>query len=99
MNVTINPFSVDGLKRLSDASPNVFEFEINNNTAQTVNDISWSCDMGDTTTVDSTQNITLENTTFVYVQYNYTSSGTYTVNCSATNTTVTDYEDITVIVG
>ncbi len=93
MTQTIPIFGLDIMHRLSKL-PLIFAFSINNNVNYTIGNISWSCDMGDNNTIESLENLTIDDSSFIYMKHEYDSGGNYVVNCTATNTTTTDYEDI-----
>lgn len=90
---------VNDLKVLySNLTLRVFEFWINN--TGTLGNFSWSFDAGDSTVINS-QNITLQTNEAipVIVEYNYTSSGNFTVIANATSDNASSYSSITVSVG
>ncbi len=96
--LTMNNISVDDLVRLYSGSPNSFTFSIYNNIGETIPDVAWSCEMDDGNSINSTENMTITDISFVIFQYNYTTPGTYTINCSATNMTLSDFETANVTV-
>ncbi|HLC50733.1 MAG TPA: hypothetical protein VJI97_04890 [Candidatus Nanoarchaeia archaeon] len=64
----------------------IFEFIIFNDGSFTVNNIQWQFDTGDSYIVNSTSNIsslTAGEKAFVYVQYNYSGEGSFSINASA----------------
>ena len=73
----------------------VFRFVIANNYTSTLSDISWILNNGQTNQ-SSQYNTTLQvgEDLFVYVYYNYTSSGNYTVMASTTNGQFSDRESM-----
>ena len=97
---TLN-LSISNLSALSsNTTHTLFEFVINNTGGNTLN-ASWSIDMGDGTTITNNQNITLTSreSALVYVEYNYTNKGTYTINVTARASNASSSSSITAYVG
>jgi len=79
----------------------IFEFKIKNNEVSTLNNVSWSLDFGDGTTLNNQQNITLqsEEDAFVYIEYEYTTDGVYNLTIAVTDGNLTDSESMVVLIG
>jgi len=81
----------------------IFEFVIFNDGDTIVKDIQWQFDTDDSNVINSTINISSlssKEKTFVYLQYNYSSKGSYNVKVNATGlTTSSDTLSATVNIG
>jgi len=77
----------------------IFRFVINNTISSAISDIMWSLDTGEST-INSENNITLQSNedAFVFVYYNYTSSGNYTVVATTENGQYIDIEEMEVVI-
>ncbi|MBI2136154.1 hypothetical protein HYU06_03720 [Candidatus Woesearchaeota archaeon] len=95
-NITISNLSVI----YSNGTLKIFEFIILNNAQDTLN-ASWSIDMGDGTVINSTYNATLAQNEklIVFVEYNYTNKGTYTINATTRAGNITASANISIYVG
>lgn len=92
--------SVCGLNLLNtNQTTAIFEFIITNVLNNTQEDINWTLDTGDTN-ITSTFNFNLTGyeDIFVYVAYNYGSSGNYQIIATASNMNFTDMQSINVII-
>jgi hypothetical protein len=98
-----NPFSIDNDLQINNASviysndtERVFKFDINNTFHNvSVNNISWSLDLGETI-INSTNTMDLIGLeeAFVYVYYNYTVVGNYTVVATVYNENYVETKDM-----
>ncbi|MFH1802529.1 MAG: LamG-like jellyroll fold domain-containing protein [archaeon] len=81
----------------SDLKERVFRFVINNTIDSTIENISWSLDTGENN-ISSQYNATLQSSEdlFVYVHYNYTTSGSHTVTATAQSDQYSDSESINI---
>ncbi|MBS3098110.1 right-handed parallel beta-helix repeat-containing protein [Candidatus Woesearchaeota archaeon] len=78
----------------------IFEFNIKNNNTAALDSVNWSFDTRNNNIINNTQNVSLavdENLT-VFVAYNFSGRGTFVLNATAFNGTLTDSEFLTVIV-
>lgn len=95
------PIDVFDLQRIN-ASPNynIFGFKIQNNYNNQTKNVSWSFDIGNGTTITSTD-ITLspKKTVFVYFEYNYTDGDIYSINATASSGEDSDSETMTIPIG
>jgi parallel beta-helix repeat protein len=102
LTLEIIPLNVYNLSVLNDSGLNqTFEFLITNQLTVNLNNVSWQFDTKDNNIINSTENIILtpDETIFTYIEYNFSSSNaTYNVNATAINGTLTDSEDISVII-
>ena len=78
----------------------IFEFIIENKLGVNLTNVSWTFDAKDGNVINSTAaNILQPNEQmFVYVDYNFTTAGTYNVNAGARNGTLVDYGNLTVVI-
>lgn len=92
----VDVYTLDMLS--SENSKALFEFRIN---ATALNNVTWSLTTGDGTTINSTQNISfgINETVFVLVEHNYTTSDVYNVSAITQSGSLNDYKNITVNVG
>ena len=75
----------------------IFEFRINNTRNDLMSGINWSLNTGqETLSANTLFSLQPNESIFVYVGYNYSTTGDYTVTASATNKTFTDSETITI---
>src|SRR3989344_2184366 len=73
----------------------IFEFIILNNGDTTVSNVQWRFDTGDNFIINSTSNISSLSSgekAFVYIQYNYSEDGSFSINASATG--ISQYNEI-----
>ncbi len=78
----------------------VIEFYATNILFQDLTGVSWNFDTGNNVIINSTQNISLlpRETAFVYVNYNFSNSGTFNINVSVSNNSVSDWANKTIVV-
>jgi len=62
--------------------------------------VSWVFDTKNSNVINSTYPVTLQPSEeiFVYVQYNFTETGTFNVNATAINGSLSDSRNLTVII-
>lgn len=88
---TVVSLAIDSITELyANNTEKIFEFVIHNDGTTTVNSISWQFDTGDGTVINSTQNISSLSSggkVFVYIAYNYSSQGSFTIKANATGLT------------
>lgn len=92
------PLIIESLSVLSSSETmKIFEFVILNNWNQTLNEIAWQFDTGETT-ITADQNITLTANTItsVIIEHNYSSPGSYVANATAYTSNLTAHADISV---
>ena len=96
-NLTISSLS----SLYSNNTLHIFEVQILNNGGAAINNISWQLDAGNSYTINNTQNISLNSNenTFIFVDYNYTTKGIYTVKANITNGSISDVETLNVNIG
>jgi parallel beta-helix repeat protein len=90
---------VYNLSRLNNISKyNIFEFLVQNMLGTTKN-VSWKLNTS-TTVIDSSilTSLTVSESVFVYVEYNYSSGGTYEITSYANSTIYDDQGKITIVV-
>ena len=78
----------------------IFEFVINNALNNNLTNVSWTFDTKNGDVINSTSNAILQPSEqiFVYIDYNFTSTGTFNVNASAINGTLIDYRNLTITI-
>ncbi|MEK6984196.1 MAG: hypothetical protein AABX33_06500 [Nanoarchaeota archaeon] len=78
----------------------IFEFLINNTRNTNLTNISWVFDTKNSNVVNSTTTAVLQpnKNAYVYIDYNFTSTGVFNTNATARNGTLTDSENLTVTV-
>ena len=78
----------------------IFEFWITNYLAVSLTNISFQFDTDDGSIINSTKNINLtqDESIFIYLEYSFTSPGTYNVNATAINGTLKDSTNLTITV-
>ncbi|MBI2651326.1 hypothetical protein HYX01_02550 [Candidatus Woesearchaeota archaeon] len=78
----------------------VFEFIIENKLATNLTNVSWIFDTKNSNVINSTLTTALQPSEqmFVYVDYNFTATGTFNVNASARNGTLIDSRNLTVAI-
>ncbi|MCK5282920.1 MAG: hypothetical protein KAK00_05920, partial [Nanoarchaeota archaeon] len=84
----------------SSGNKRIFEFWITNYLNVNLTNVSWQFDTEDNLLINSTQEMVLEpdETAFVYLEYSFTSSGTYNVNATAINGSMKDSIDYTITI-
>ena len=78
----------------------IFEFVIKNNLNYNLTNVNWTFDTKNGDIINSTNVSFLQpgELMFVYIKYNFTSSGAYNVNGTAKNDTLTDSRNLTMII-
>ena len=78
----------------------IFEFVIKNNLNNNLTNVSWNLDTKNSNVINSTINATLQPSEqiFTYIDYNFTAAGTYNVNATARNGTLSDSRNLTVTI-
>ncbi len=97
----VKNLSVTTLQELySSGTQKIFEFVILNNGDYNQSDINWTLDTGESV-INGTINSTLEpsNDVFMYVDYNYSSYGDFSVNLTVNKENITISKNITIHVG
>jgi len=76
----------------------IFEFIIKNSLSNNLTNVSWNFDTKNSNVINSTINSTLQSSEqmFVYIAYNFTSTGTFNVNATAKNGTLIDSRNLTI---
>jgi len=95
-----SPLDVHSLSDIyANYTERIFILNINNTACLTLNNVSWNLDTGETN-ISSIYNITLEalEDLIVYVDYNYTSSGNYTIVATGYGDNFTDFESINITI-
>lgn len=78
----------------------IFEFVIGNRMSANLTGVNWTFDAKNGNIINSTMAATLQPSEqmFVYIEYNFTTAGTYNVNATARNGSLSDSKNLTVIV-
>ena len=78
----------------------VFELALENFLQSNLTNVSWAFDTKDGSVINSTSILILqpEEAAFVYVSHNFSTTGSYNVNATAINGTLTDSRNLSVIV-
>lgn len=78
----------------------IFEFIILNNIDLTLTNVDWTFDTKNNNIINNTITSALQpiGQIFVYIGYNFTSSGTYNVNATARNGSLSDSKNLTMII-
>jgi hypothetical protein len=99
INSSVTFIDVSDLAALNISGTKVlYEFIITNQMDTNLTNVTWTLNLGDNNSIDSSELIALfpNNNVFVYVDYTYSSSGSYEVNATAYNNTIQDSEIIEV---
>lgn len=83
----------------SNLTDRIFEFRVLNNMNENITGLNWTLNTGESI-INGNSPVTLkpQETAFVFVNYNYTNSGNYVVNASATNGTLYDDKTLSITV-
>jgi len=78
----------------------IFEFIIKNNLNTNLTNVNWTFDTKDSNVINATSNSILQPSEqmFVYIDYNFTATGTFNVNATAKNGTLSDSKNLTVAI-
>ncbi|MDP3766288.1 MAG: hypothetical protein Q8R04_07285, partial [Nanoarchaeota archaeon] len=78
----------------------IFELIIINFLSNNLTGINWTFDTKNSNIINSTINTTLQSSEqiFVYIDYNFTTAGTYNVNATARNGSLSDSRNLTLMV-
>ena len=81
-------------------SKRMFEFIIKNNLNTNLTGINWTFDTKNGNVINSTMNSILQSNElmYVYIDYNFTSAGTFNTNATARNGTLIDSRNLTVTI-
>ncbi|MBI3026600.1 tandem-95 repeat protein, partial [Candidatus Woesearchaeota archaeon] len=84
----------------SNATERIFELIIKNFLNTNLTNVSWTFDTKNSNVINSTITTTLQpnEEMFVYLDYNFTSTGTFNVNASARNGTLIDSRNLTITI-
>mgnify|MGYP001613546524 CR=1 FL=1 len=88
------PLSIESLSQIGvNGSVRVFEIQVLNNQNVTLSDVNWTLDTG-LENVTATESITLDGLEdmFVFIEYNYTSTGEFNVTALVQSGTLSDVE-------
>jgi hypothetical protein len=99
INSSVTFIDVSDLAALNISGTKVlYEFIITNQMDTNLTNVTWTLNLGDNNSIDSSELIALfpNNNVFVYVDYTYSSSGSYEVNATAYNNTIQDSDIIEV---
>lgn len=96
--LTYAPFEVTDLSELhSNRTLKIFGFEINNSVNQNLSNINWSLDTGSGFIyADTLINLSISESVFIYVEYDYNNNGDYVVTAVARSGNINDSETISV---
>ena len=81
-------------------SKRIFEFILKNNLNTNLTSVNWTFDTRNSNVINSTITSILQPTEqmFVYIDYNFTTTGTFNVNATARNGSLSDSRNLTVII-
>ena len=81
-------------------SKRIFEFIIKNNLATNLTGVNWTFDTKNSNVINSTITSTLQPSEqiFVYIDYNFTTAGTYNANATAINGSLRDSKNLTITI-
>ena len=98
-----NPFKITSLSNITINNTHMlFEFVINNTGSTTLNNINWTLNPGDGSSLiksSETFNLTSGASAFVYVEYNYTTQSDFVVNATANSGTLTSSKNLSINLG
>jgi len=98
INIKIIDILVEGLTMLHNASlQSIFFYSITNTLNSPMTDVNWTFDFGDgnATSAEDLFELSPKNQSWVFIEYQYSSADTYTVNATAINGSLTDSEQNT----
>ena len=89
----LNVLNATGTKR-------IFEFNVNNTLSTNLTNVSWTLDTKNSNIINNTIISLIEplKPLFVYVDYNFTITGTFNVNATARNGSLIDSDNLTISV-
>jgi len=78
----------------------IFEFVIENTLLVDLTSVNWTFDTKDGSVINATSNVLLQpnEELFVYLDYNFTTTGTFNVNATARNGSLTDSRNLTITI-
>lgn len=78
----------------------IFEFVIKNSLNANLTNVNWTFDTKNSNVINATTNSILQPTEqiFVYIDYNFTTTGTFNTNATARNGSLTDSRNLTIII-
>ena len=81
-------------------SKRIFEFIIKNSLNTNLTGVNWTFDTKHSNVINNTATSVLQPSEqmFIYIDYNFTSSGTFNVNATAINGTLTDSRNLTITI-
>lgn len=81
-------------------SKRIFEFIMKNSLNSNLTDVNWSLDTKNSNVINGTILTALQPTEqiYVYIDYNFTTTGTFNTNATARNGTLIDYRNLTITV-
>lgn len=100
-SVTLRYINLNNLAVLNESgNKRIFSFDIENGLSTNLTNVNWTFDTKNSNVINSTSNVMLQPSekVFVYINYNFTNVGTYNINATARNGTLTDPRNLTVII-
>ena len=103
MNLSVTAVNIE-LKNITvlneNATKRIFELVIENALLTDLTSVNWTFDTKDNFVINATSNSLLQplKQMFVYIDYNFTTSGTFNVNATAKNGTLSDSRNLTVVI-
>ena len=81
-------------------SKRIFEFIIKNNLNTNLTNVNWTFDTKNSNVINNTISSIIQPSEqmFVYIDYNFTTAGTYNVNATAINGSLRDYRNLTIVI-
>lgn len=101
VTINVNGISVSNLSVFNvNETKRIFEIVVRNNLLTSLSNVSWRFDTKNNNIINSTSTAALQSNkeAFVYIGYNFTTIGTFNVNASARNGSLTDSRNLTIIV-
>ncbi len=99
--IDIEDIELSNLSVLNESgTKKIFEFVIENKLSTNLTNVSWVFDTKNSNVINGTKTTTLQpnEEMFIYIDYNFTTTGTYNVNASARNGTLIDSRNLTVTI-
>ena len=81
-------------------SKRIFEFIIKNNLNNNLTGVNWTFDTKNSNVINATSNSILQPSEqmFIYIDYNFTTTGTFNVNATARNGSLSDSRNLTITI-